>query len=139
MFLYITDINFCIFLCFYIYNRHQFLYFLAFPAPDGIPPPVLKSPTPASVEIRWSEPVNPNGQLTGYSLERRVADTDNVELVASFPVTTELAYVDESASLSPHTSYAYRVRVTNTAGSGVGPWANVTTMSSREPSFWFSC
>ncbi|XP_041351149.1 usherin-like [Gigantopelta aegis] len=100
-------------------------------APDGIAAPVLKSPTPASVEVRWSKPANPNGLLTGYSLERKITNTDNVELVASFPATAELAYIDESAALSPFTKYDYRIRVTNTAGTGAGAWGSVTTMSSR--------
>lgn len=83
------------------------------------------------IEVTWLPPAGPNGVIQIYVLERRLADTsDPVVMVKTFQPTDAKAYVDESAALMPFTSYSYRIKVVNGAGTGEGPWANVTTASS---------
>ncbi|XP_025090014.1 usherin-like [Pomacea canaliculata] len=100
--------------------------------PDGIGPPSLRSVTPTMIEVTWLPPTGPNGVIQIYVLERRLADTsDPVVMVKTFQPTDAKAYIDESAALMPFTSYSYRIKVVNGAGTGEGPWANVTTASSK--------
>ena len=46
--------------------------FCVFSAPEGIRPPALLSESPTSVLIVWTEPEFPNGQVTSYTIERRL-------------------------------------------------------------------
>ena len=41
-------------------------------APEGIKKPSLLSETPTSVLIVWTEPEFPNGEITSYTIERRI-------------------------------------------------------------------
>jgi len=51
-----------------------------------------------------------------------------------------LQYVDESASLRPHSDYMYRVTAETSAGQTVSGWSNVTTRSaSQYNTRLFSC
>lgn len=83
------------------------------------------------IEIKWSETSGPNGIVTQYILERKLANGTNTVVVANFTPSVK-SYIDESRELSPFTTYSYRLKVVNGAGSGFGPWANITTSASRK-------
>ena len=102
------------------------------PVPDGIAAPQLEVLTPAMIEIQWSDPAGPNGVISQFIIERKVADGTDVSVVETFLPSETKSYIDDSTQLSPFTTYSYRVKVVNGAGTGVGPWANATTSSSRE-------
>ena len=102
------------------------------PVPDGIAAPQLEVLTPAMIEIQWSDPAGPNGVISQFVIERKVADGTDISVVETFLPSETKSYIDDSTQLSPFTTYSYRVKVVNGAGTGVGPWANATTSSSRE-------
>ena len=41
-------------------------------APEGLTKPALLSETPTSVLVVWTEPEFPNGEITSYTIERRI-------------------------------------------------------------------
>lgn len=100
--------------------------------PEDVPGPQLFSDTPTSVLLSWGPPGRPNGELEGYTLERRVQGTQQVSTVAETKPHEPLSYLDSSAALSPWTSYEYRV-VAHTQGGGStsSDWTSVTTRPSR--------
>ncbi|XP_076463865.1 usherin-like [Babylonia areolata] len=100
--------------------------------PDGIAAPLLRALTPTMIQVQWAQPTGPNGIISSYILERREANVSDVTVVvATFLPTDPKKYLDQSPELSPFMTYSYRVKVVNDAGTGEGPWANVTTSSSR--------
>ncbi|XP_063040160.1 usherin [Engraulis encrasicolus] len=102
--------------------------------PEDVSPPQLYSDTPTSVVLSWAPPGRPNGELDGYTLERRVGSTQQVSTVAQLSPQDPLSFLDGSGSpaLSPWTRYEYRlVAHTRDAGSTGSEWAGVTTRPSR--------
>ncbi|KAK7487113.1 hypothetical protein BaRGS_00021608, partial [Batillaria attramentaria] len=98
---------------------------------DGIAAPEVRPLTPAIIEVKWTEPAGPNGDITQYMLERRLASGGDITVIATFAPAAAKSYIDDSTALSPFTTYSYRVKVVNGAGAAEGPWANITTLSSR--------
>ncbi|XP_077990481.1 usherin-like [Glandiceps talaboti] len=96
-------------------------------APSGISPPTLFSETPTSILISWSIPQYPNGVLQGYEIERRLYGSNIITTVTIVGTSAQLAYVDQSAAITPYTTYEYRVIVKNSAGSTASEWAQITT------------
>ncbi|XP_076156222.1 usherin [Alosa pseudoharengus] len=100
--------------------------------PADVPAPRLFSDTPTSVLLSWGPPGHPNGELEGYTLERRVRGTRQVSTVAETEPHEPLSFLDSSAALSPWTSYEYRVVAhTRGGGSNSSGWTGVTTRPSR--------
>ncbi|XP_053408878.1 usherin-like [Mercenaria mercenaria] len=99
--------------------------------PENVLAPSAVSLTPASVELTWEPPADPNGVISFYTLERRLAGKVATTVVVSLSADSELKYVDEDSSLTPHVEYEYRLMVSNGVGDAVSPWTAVTTMSSR--------
>ncbi|KAM6979899.1 usherin [Aplochiton taeniatus] len=103
--------------------------------PEGVPAPHLYSDTPTSVLLSWGAPERSNGELEGWVVERRQSDTQQVSTVGRLSLisspSSPLSYLDSSSTLSPWTSYQYRLSAHNQAGSTAGPWVSVTTRPSR--------
>ena len=101
--------------------------------PTGIQPPDLIALTPAIIEVKWSKPLGPNGIITMYTIERKLARGSDFEVIATFgPEEETLTFVDQGGDLLRFTTYSYSVKVLNGAGTGIGPWANVTTSSASK-------
>ena len=107
------------------------MFCLCLVGPEGVKAPVLRSPTPTSVLVVWSQPELPNGEILQYAVERRLMGDTTVTRVKTFLVTDPMEFLDDSKELSPFTTYEYRVVATTSVGSGESPWAEVTTKSSR--------
>lgn len=100
--------------------------------PEGVTSPRLYSDTPTSVLVTWAPPLHPNGPLEGYMLERRVNGSQQISTVATTIPNQTLTYLDSSASLSPWSTYEYRViATTRQGGSNNSQWEKVTTRPSR--------
>lgn len=100
--------------------------------PEGVTSPRLYSDTPTSVLVTWAPPLHPNGPLEGYTLERRFNGTQQISTVATMMPNQSLTYLDSSASLSPWSTYEYRViATTRQGGSNSSLWEKVTTRPSR--------
>lgn len=103
-----------------------------FLVPESILKPQAVTLTPTSVQLTWSPPQKPNGLISEYILERRLNNSQAIYTIMTFLPTATLAFVDESSDLSPYTTYQYRIKVVNGAGTGTSPWATVTTKSSSK-------
>ncbi|XP_062863133.1 usherin [Trichomycterus rosablanca] len=102
--------------------------------PQGVRAPRLYSDTPTSVLVTWEPPLFTNGPLEDYTLQRRVAGSQDISTVTRVTPddTLALAYLDNSAFLSPWSSYEYRVvATTRHGGSNSSQWGKVTTRPSR--------
>ncbi|KAL0170182.1 hypothetical protein M9458_034778, partial [Cirrhinus mrigala] len=100
--------------------------------PEDVPAPQLYSDTPTSVLLSWAPPHHANGELDSYTIERRVSGTQKISTVASLQPNQTLTYLDNSATLSPWTTYEYRVVAhTKLGGSNSSEWEEVTTRPSR--------
>lgn len=100
--------------------------------PEGVTSPRLYSDTPTSVLLTWVPPVLPNGPLESYTLERRLNGSQKIFTVASMMANQTLTYLDSSASLSPWSTYEYRViATTRQGGSNSSQWEQITTRPSR--------
>ncbi|PIK62300.1 putative usherin [Apostichopus japonicus] len=97
--------------------------------PSGQDVPTLRSDTPTSVIITWQPPSSPNGALVGYEIERRRLGSSAVFTVAALIVASPRRYRDDSPSITPYSTYEYRIRVSSSAGSYASLWAEVTTLS----------
>nr|XP_009291422.1 usherin [Danio rerio] len=100
--------------------------------PEDVPAPQLYSDTPTSVLLSWAAPRLVNGELDGYTVERRVSGTQEISTVATIQPNQTLTYLDSSATLSPWSSYEYRIVAhTRLGGSNSSVWEKVTTRPSR--------
>ncbi|XP_016350129.1 usherin-like, partial [Sinocyclocheilus anshuiensis] len=100
--------------------------------PEDVPAPQLYSDTPTSVLLSWAPPHHANGELDGYTIERRVTATQQISTVATLQPNQTLTYLDSSATLSPWTNYEYRIVAhTRLGGSNSSEWEKVTTRPSR--------
>ncbi len=101
-------------------------------AGDTTPPtaPVLAAPTVVSssrIDLAWSAAFDAVG-VTGYRIERCTgAGCSSFTQVGT---TTTTGY--SSTSLSPSTSYSFRVRATDAAGN-LGAWSNVVSATTQPP------
>ena len=106
------------------------MQYLSISDPEQVTPPTAVSLTPASVELRWREPVLPNGVISLYTLERRLPAQADIFTLVSLGPNDPKVYMDEDKELTPHMDYEYRLKVSNGAGDGYSDWVLVTTMSS---------
>nr|XP_056708935.1 usherin [Euleptes europaea] len=101
-------------------------------APEGVLAPVLYSDTPTSVLVSWQPPLQPNGLVENYAIERRVKGTEQISTVASLPFNHSARYLDQSPALSPWKKYEYRILASTLKGAvNSSAWAEVTTKPSR--------
>lgn len=100
--------------------------------PEDVTRPRLYSDTPTTVLATWAPPLHPNGPLESYTLERRVNGSQQIFKVATLMPNQTLTHLDSSASLSPWSTYEYRViATTRQGGSNGSQWEKVTTRPSR--------
>lgn len=101
-------------------------------APEGIPSPELFSDTPTSVIVSWRPPTHPNGLVENCTIERRVRGKEEVTTLVTLPGSHPMRFIDKTATLSPWTTYEYRVLMsTLDGGANSSAWADVTTRPSR--------
>ncbi|XP_074120778.1 usherin [Sminthopsis crassicaudata] len=101
-------------------------------APEGIPDPELYSDTPTSVLISWKPPLYPNGLVENFTIERRSKGMEQVATLVTLPGNHSMKFIDQSATLSPWTSYEYRILMsTLNGGTNSSAWVEVITRPSR--------
>uniref|UniRef100_A0A8D0R6P0 Usherin n=1 Tax=Sus scrofa TaxID=9823 RepID=A0A8D0R6P0_PIG len=101
-------------------------------APEGIPSPELFSDTPTSVIVSWRPPTHPNGLVENFTIERRVRGKEEVTTLVTLPGSHPMRFIDKTSTLSPWTTYEYRVLMsTLDGGANSSAWADVTTRPSR--------
>lgn len=89
------------------------------PSAPGNPQNVLAwANSPTAVRIQWQAPVS-GGPVSGYTLERRLADGDYSTLASNIQ---NLFYLDNTVS-NPLT-YTYRIRAINETGTSAGSESN---------------
>ncbi|XP_047436500.1 usherin [Mugil cephalus] len=90
--------------------------------PRGIAPPKVSHlrGRPSEVLVSWSPPLEPNGVLQSYRIQR-----NNVSFSFSFDPTV-LSYTDED--LLPFSTYSYSVIACTSEGCITSPHSNITTL-----------
>ena len=95
----------------------------------GVTPPTLTVLSPTAVRVSWAPPTQPNGNISQYQIRRRILNmplTESIQQFISNPgPDDELSF--PNSALTPFTSYEYRLRVTNGAGSVLSEWVMVQT------------
>ncbi|XP_071790086.1 usherin-like isoform X2 [Asterias amurensis] len=95
--------------------------------PLGQDQPTLKATGSTVVEVSWSPPSSPNGNITKYMIYRREYGTSQLYLVyQAGPVET--SFTNAGGDLLPFTLYEYRITVHNSEGISSSPWASVRTL-----------
>ncbi|XP_056671903.1 usherin isoform X2 [Monodelphis domestica] len=98
--------------------------------------PTIQSVEATSIELSWSEPINPNGKIIHYEVIHRCfkgyaggnRTTEADEKIVFTEYNTErntFAYNDKG--LQPWTLYEYKIRTWNSAGHTDSPWSAVKT------------
>ncbi|KAM3624776.1 uncharacterized protein V6R79_001428 [Siganus canaliculatus] len=90
--------------------------------PHGLAPPVVRhiQGKPGDVLVSWTPPLEPNGELLSYRIQR-----NNVSFSFSFDPTV-LSYTDED--LLPFSTYSYSVIACTSEGCTTSPHTNITTL-----------
>ncbi|KAK2920361.1 hypothetical protein Q8A73_002565 [Channa argus] len=90
--------------------------------PRGLAPPTVShlQGRPSEVLVSWTPPLEPNGVLQSYRIQR-----NNVSFLFSFDPTV-LSYTDED--LLPFSTYSYAVIACTSEGCITSPHANITTL-----------
>lgn len=98
-------------------------------APVGLDPPTLSLSSNESVLVSWLPPSSPNGIITTYSIDRAMVTNGDLgtitQLVSDIPAPA-MQYIDDDSTLSPATTYSYRVTAANTAGSVTSEFTSIT-------------
>ena len=93
--------------------------------PEGVSPPTLTVLGPTAIDVAWQPPAMPNGIITEYEIRRRLLDNDITESVQHRGDPSVLSF--PNSGLEPFTTYEYRLRVINEAGSTFSEWVPATT------------
>ena len=91
-------------------------------APTGQNPPEVLATAHNMVMINWEQPTNPNGQITGYTLERQLV-ADSISIIVYSGLAT--SFNDADNSLMAATYYEYRVTSFNNIGNITSDWEQV--------------
>ncbi len=95
-------------------------------APIGQPAPILRANGSRSVVISWSKPLETNGIILLYDIQRRLRGQVNTVVVGTVNATISAnVYVDRS--VKPWTAYEFRVIARTVAGGTAGPYSSVKT------------
>lgn len=94
--------------------------------PQGVSPPVLAVLGSTAIQVLWSAPTFPNGVISRYEIRRRLLSNVLSELPQYVGGPSVLSFLN--SGLDPFTSYEYRLRVTNAAGSTFSDWVSATTL-----------
>ena len=93
--------------------------------PGGVAPPTLVVLGPTAVNVSWAPPTRPNGIVSQYQVRRRLFGDPLTEILVHVGPPSVLSF--PNSGLAPFTSYEYRLRVSNGAGSVLSTWALVQT------------
>lgn len=96
-------------------------------------PSLKNSANPNNVTIRWTPPIEPNGNIIRYDVlrrdlgSRRSKRSANERIVYSTTDTQQQSFEFTDSNLKAYNKYEYAVRAINSKGSTVSPWAVVET------------
>ena len=97
--------------------------------PEDMIAPVVTLTVNQTVLITWVPPLTPNGVILAYTIERALVVNEVVGTIVSIaeglPVTSQ-EYLDSDNSLSPATTYSYRVSAANSVGSVTSDFTSIT-------------
>ncbi|KAG8518191.1 Usherin, partial [Galemys pyrenaicus] len=104
--------------------------------PRSQPAPVVQTVGPTSVELSWSQPVNPNGKILRYEVIRRClketaggdsAIPEEEKIVFTEYDTEREIFTYNDTGLQPWTPCEYKIYAWNSAGQTCGSWTTVRT------------
>lgn len=98
--------------------------------------PLIHSVNATSIKLSWSEPINPNGKITGYEVIHRCtkenasgnnATTGEEKIAFVESNTARNTFVYNAQHLQPWTRYEYKIRAWNSAGYTDSAWSAAKT------------
>ena len=93
--------------------------------PSNVLPPVLTAISSTSIQVNWTLPRNPNGNILRYNVSQMVNGT----FVSILPEgNLGLAMMQTVTGLVPYTSYTFRVTACTIIGCSTGPSASIRTL-----------
>ncbi|KAM6217822.1 usherin isoform 2-T2 [Rhynchocyon petersi] len=104
--------------------------------PDSQLAPTIHSVASTSVELSWSEPINPNGKIIRYEVIRRCFEgrawgnqtiPANEKIVFTEYDTERNAFMYNDTGLQPWMQYEYKINTWNSAGHTSSSWNVVKT------------
>ncbi|PVD32355.1 hypothetical protein C0Q70_07788 [Pomacea canaliculata] len=106
-------------------------------APTGQPTPAMGMVNATHVLLRWTKPVNPNGQITTYEVFRRSTQlrrrrqaseaSSDGKVVYTTSATNQSTFEYMDSGLTPYTQYEYKIRASNSQGYTESQWQAVQT------------
>jgi usherin len=98
--------------------------------PDEQLPPTLAAVGPTSVDVSWLPPLEPNGIIQQYLINRRSvpAHPGDKGLLVYLASGSVLHFTDYGADLAPFTLYEYRVTAINSQGGISSNWSSIRTL-----------
>ncbi|XP_058895005.1 usherin [Kogia breviceps] len=105
-------------------------------APQSQLAPTIQSVGPTSVELSWSEPVNPNGKIIRYEVIRRCFKgkawgnqtiQDDEKIVFTEYNTERNTFMYNDTGLQPWMQCEYKIHAWNSAGHTCSSWSAVRT------------
>jgi usherin len=99
--------------------------------PIGQLPPTLSSTGPTAVAVSWLPPLEPNGAILQYLVNRRDAagaSSDDRGFLVNIVNGSVLSFTDYGSDLVPFTRYEYRITAVNSQGEVSSNWSLVRTL-----------
>ena len=94
-------------------------------APENVLPPILTPLSSVSIQVNWTLPRKPNGNILRYNVSRLLNGT----FVSILPDNDlGLAMTQTITGLIPYTSYTFRVVACTVVGCSAGPSASIRTL-----------
>ena len=97
-------------------------------APSNVLAPILTPISSTSIQVNWTLPQNPNGNILRYNVSQLINGT----YVSILPAgNLGLALMQTVIGLTPYTSYTFRVTACTIIGCSHGPSASTRTLQAR--------
>lgn len=94
-------------------------------APENVLPPSLTALSPRSIQVNWTLPGKPNGNILRYNVSQSINGT----FVSVLPDgDLGLAMTQTVVGLTPYTLYTFRVAACTVVGCSVGPSVSIRTL-----------
>ena len=94
-------------------------------APQNVQAPILRAISSTAIQVNWTAPVNPNGNIIRYSVSR-ITNGTHVSILPASDLGLSLSHT--VTGLAPYTLYTFNVTACTSVGCSAGPSASIRTL-----------